>query len=177
MGRAPRLARFFAICLVFQRTRRFGFWAGAFRIYAAGNIEALTHLYLVNSVRQYDISVGHLTLEHNYPRSKAEPSTVSVDVNAILEDLTAEVLRVGSWVNVLGYVRDSTSPALSFSSSQLDSQESNGAVSTTLPAKVPSRPVYVDAVMVFPAGAIALGEYERILRNSQDVERRLRHRD
>jgi hypothetical protein len=28
--------------------------------------------------------------------------------------------------------------------------------------------------MVFPAGAIALGEYERILRNALDLDRRLR---
>lgn len=131
----------------------------------------------MSSVRQYDISVGHLILEHNYPRNRPEPSVVSADVNAILEDLTAEVLRVGSWVNVLGYVRDTASPALSFSSSQLDSQLPDEALSTISTAKVPSRPVYIDALMVFPAGAIALGEYERILRNSQDVERRLRFRD
>lgn len=124
-------------------------------------------------MRRYDISLGHLILEHNYPRKRPESSTVSVDVNAILEDLTGEVLRVGSWVNVLGYVRDSTSPALSFSSSQLDSEQFCGSPNATMPATVPSRPVHIDAVMVFPAGAIALGEYERILRNSQDVERRL----
>lgn len=129
------------------------------------------------SARQYDISIGHLVLEHNYPRNRAEPSVVSVDVNAILEDLTAEVLRVGSWVNVLGYVRDTASQALSFSSSQLDSELPDEPLNTMGTAKVPSRPVYVDAVMVFPAGAIALGEYERILRNSRDVERRLRFRD
>lgn len=121
-------------------------------------------------MRQYDVSIGHLILEHTYPRNKTESSTVSVDVNAVLEDLTAEVLRVGSWVNVLGYVRDSASPAFSFSSSQLDSQSSNG---DSIGEKIPARPIYIDAVMVFPAGAIALGEYERILRTSQAVERRL----
>lgn len=40
--------------------------------------------------------------------------------------------------------------------------------------RVQPRPVYVEAVMVFSAGAIALGEYVRILRNVQDVERRMR---
>lgn len=59
-------------------------------------------------------------------------------------------------------------PDASFSSQQ-GSQQSNEA----LPAKVAPRPVYVEAVMVFSAGAIALGEYERILRNAQDVERRI----
>lgn len=136
----------------------------------------LPSICLNNSVRQYDVTVGHLILEHNYPRSKTEPSTVSVDINAVLENLTSEELRVGSWLNVLGYVREST-PASSLPSSQQDSQHSIEAPSTTVLVKVPPRPVYVDAVMVFPAGAIALGEYERILRKVQDVERRIRHCD
>lgn len=151
-------------------------FSGLVRLDLHQRVKRTTNSISGNSVRQYDISVGHLILEHNYPRNRAEPSVVSVDVNAILEDLTAEVLRVGSWVNVLGYVRDSASPAISFSSSQLDSQQLDGDMGTMTPAKVPPRPVYIDAVMAFPAGAIALGEYERILRNSQDVERRLRFR-
>jgi len=119
-------------------------------------------------VRQYNVRIGHIVLEHNYPRSRKEPSTVSVDINAVLGNITSEELRVGSWLNVLGYVRDITPPASSFSSQQ-DSQQPNEAV----PTKVLPRPVYIEAVMVFSAGAIALGEYERILRNAQDVERRL----
>lgn len=128
-----------------------------------------------NSVRQYDVTLGHLILEHNYPRRKTEPSSVSVDINAVLENLTSEELRVGSWLNIMGYVRDTTSPAPSLPSSQQDSQHSDEGPSTAVLVKVPPRPVYVDAVMVLPAGAIALGEYERILRNVQDVERRIRY--
>lgn len=91
-----------------------------------------------------------------------------MDINAVLEDLTSEELRVGSWLNVLGYVRDTTPQAASFSSQQ-GSQQPNEAP----PGRLPPRPVYIEAVMVFSAGAIALGEYERILRNAQDVERRV----
>ena len=119
-------------------------------------------------MRQYNVNIGHLVLEHNYPRNKEEPNTVSVDINAVLEDLTSEELRVGSWLNVLGYVRDISPPDASFSSQQ-GSQQANEVV----PAKDSPRPVYIEAVMVFSAGAIALGEYERILRNAQDVERRI----
>lgn len=118
-------------------------------------------------MRQYNVSIGHLVLEHNYPRNKEDTSIISVDINAVLEDLTPEELRVGSWLNVLGYVRDTT-PAASFSS-QHASQQSNDAA----PARISPRSVYIEAVMVFSAGAIALGEYERILRNAQDVERRI----
>ncbi|KAJ5172140.1 hypothetical protein N7492_004733 [Penicillium capsulatum] len=119
-------------------------------------------------VRQYDISVGHLTLEHNYPRNRTESGAVSVDINAVLESLKSEDMRVGAWLNVLGYVRESTPPASSFSSSQTSSQQS-----AEMPARVSPRPVYIEAVMVWPAGAIALGEYERILRNAQDIESRM----
>ena len=120
--------------------------------------------------------MGHLILEHNYPRSKSEPPAVSVDINAVLESLTAEDLRVGTWLNVLGYVRDSNPPEPSVSSSQQDSQISNSqssAAATTV--KVSARPIFVEAVMIFPAGAIALGEYERILRHVEDVESRIHH--
>lgn len=132
------------------------------------------HLTLTVSVRQYDVSTGNLILEHNYPRRKTEPEFVSVDINAVLQDVTSEELRVGAWLNVLGYVRDSSTPTPSFSSSQFSSQQSNAASEAmTALVRVSPRPVYIDAVMVFPAGAIALGEYERILRNAQDVERRM----
>jgi hypothetical protein len=110
-------------------------------------------------------------MEHNYPRSKTAPSSVSVDINAILEDLTAEELRVGTWLNVVGYVRESElvpplSPPSSFPSTRGDANRPNQRLSA-----IPPRPVYVEAIMVFPAGAISIGEYERILCNSQHVER------
>ncbi|KAH8422815.1 nuclear telomere cap complex subunit Ten1 [Aspergillus melleus] len=99
-------------------------------------------------VRTYSVSTGHLILEHNYPRRKSisDLPTISVDINAVLETVTSEELRVGAWVNVLGYVRRSMNAG---------------------------ETVYIEAVMVFAAGAIALGEYERILHESMEVERRV----
>lgn len=51
---------------------------------------------------------------------------------------------MGAWLNVLGYVRRYR---------QAEDQK-----------------YYVEAVMVFPAGAVALGEYERVVRDAQDVD-------
>ncbi|KAJ5736861.1 uncharacterized protein N7483_001986 [Penicillium malachiteum] len=138
-------------------------------------LPADSKIRFLGCVRQYNVTLGHLILEHNYPRSKTEASSVSVDINAVLETLTAEDLRVGTWLNVLGYVRDSTTPEQSFSSSDRGSQPSIAQSSPAQPMKIPPRPVYVDAIMVFPAGAIALGEYERILQNVQDVESRIHY--
>ncbi|KAF7716287.1 Uncharacterized protein PECH_005044 [Penicillium ucsense] len=134
-----------------------------------------TKVRFLGCVRNYHVSTGHLVLEHNYPWQKEGPQSVSVDVNAVLQDLSSEELRVGAWLNVIGYIRESASPTLSFTSSQLNSSQPHDAPEVaSVPMRVAPRPVHVDAVMVFSAGAIALGEYERILRNAQDVERRMR---
>ncbi|KAJ5385198.1 Telomere length regulation/capping TEN1 [Penicillium concentricum] len=131
------------------------------------SLQADSKIRFLGCVTHYTITTGHLILEHNYPRSKIAPSSVSVDINALLEDLTAEELRVGTWLNVVGYVRESeTVPRpSSFYSTPDDASRSSQRHST-----VPPRPVYVEAIMVFPAGAIAIGEYERILCNSRRVE-------
>lgn len=87
---------------------------------------------------------------------------MSVDINALLESVTAEVLRVGAWVNVLGYVRD----AAYLSRNREDKL-----------AMASEQSVYLEAIMIFSAGPVALGEYERILREAQNVDRRVRMLD
>ena len=111
-------------------------------------------------MRTYIISTGHLVLEHNYPRAKTEPPTISVDINALLESVTSEELCVGAWINVLGYVRNANHLPPN------GEAVASGAVSKT-------RAVYVEGIMIFPAGPVALGEYERILREARNVDRRL----
>ncbi|KAJ5514735.1 hypothetical protein N7463_004287 [Penicillium fimorum] len=131
------------------------------------SLQADSKIRFLGCVTRYTITTGHLILEHNYPRSKIAPSSVSVDINALLEDLTAEELRVGTWLNVVGYVRESEpvpQPSSSYSTPE------NGSRPSQRPSTVPPRSVCVEAIMVFPAGAIAIGEYERILCNSQRVE-------
>ncbi|KAH1333941.1 hypothetical protein KXX47_005041 [Aspergillus fumigatus] len=115
-------------------------------------------------VRTYNIPTGHLILEHDYPRRRfsttagTEPASVAVDVNAVLESVTAEELRVGAWVNVVGYVR---------------SWDSDGGDADALRKLRMSSPVYVEAVIVSSAGVIELGEYERVLREALEVVRRI----
>lgn len=101
----------------------------------------------MKSVRAYNVTTGHLILEHNYRRQNGsgDNAVVEVDVNPLLETMTSEDLRVGTWLNVLGYVRR---------------KEQTPNV----------REDYIEAVLVFQAGAVALGEYERIVRDAQDVD-------
>ncbi|KAL2824620.1 CST complex subunit Ten1 [Aspergillus cavernicola] len=109
--------------------------------------------------------LGHLLLEHNYPRVKGtqhkpkpEPPSICVDINALLETVTWEELCVGAWINVVGYVRRVPADAA------WDVRGASTSVSD-------SDSVHVEALMVFPAGAVDLGEYERILYDSQEVDR------
>ncbi|KAL2223273.1 CST complex subunit Ten1 [Thermoascus aurantiacus ATCC 26904] len=115
-------------------------------------------------VRRYDVSTGQLILEHNYPPPSSaaknkEPPSVPVDINNLLEDLKAEDLRVGAWLNVLGYVRER------------GSERDNNPHKKGFTLNSPS--IYIEAVMVFSAGAVRVGEYERILRDSHEVDRRV----
>ncbi|RAL09549.1 nuclear telomere cap complex subunit Ten1, partial [Aspergillus homomorphus CBS 101889] len=111
-------------------------------------------------VRTYLTPTGHLILEHNYPHRKPpqQPPSVLVDINAVLESVTSTELRVGAWVSVLGYVRRR----------RRDAADADAAPAFVFPD------VYIEAVLVIPAGAVALGEYERILQESLEVERRVR---
>lgn len=81
-------------------------------------------------MKKYDISKGHLILEHDFPRHQQQQqqqqqnsiekladtdadakikipkcNSVSVDVNSILGSLKSDDLCVGAWLNVVGYVK------------------------------------------------------------------------
>ncbi|OXV05674.1 hypothetical protein Egran_06558, partial [Elaphomyces granulatus] len=109
------------------------------------------------SVTRYDVSAGRLILEHGYPTNLKRPATVPVDINLLLETIKANEIQVGSWLNVLGYVREQ---APQQNDSRALVPEAGGSI-------------YIEAVMVFSAGAIHVGDYERILRDSLEVDRRV----
>jgi hypothetical protein len=83
-----------------------------------------------------------------------EPAVVDVDINLLLETVKAIDLQVGAWLNVLGYVRNRPFPAVETSPFERKS-------------------IYVEAVMIWTAGAIRIGEYERVLRDCKEVDRRV----
>ncbi|WEW55361.1 hypothetical protein PRK78_000791 [Emydomyces testavorans] len=121
-------------------------------------------------ISKYTIATGILNLEHKYSASLSDQkcfdaiseATIDVDINLLLDSLSHADIDVGNWVNVLGYVRRS------YPVSRLCFQAET-------PNKADLDPtVYVEAVMIIPAGAIRLGEYERVLSESREVERRLK---
>ncbi|EEH17313.1 hypothetical protein PABG_07474 [Paracoccidioides brasiliensis Pb03] len=118
-------------------------------------------------VSSYNTSTGHLTLEHNYPFTSGAIPSIFVDVTVLLGSLKATDLQVGAWLNVLGYVRERLS-------SRTTASSLNGTQST---ASGTGRTIYVQAVMVFSADAVHLGEYERVLQDWEDADRRVKRPD
>jgi hypothetical protein len=86
--------------------------------------------------------------------------------------VTWEQLCVGAWVTVLGYVRRGSSATAAVASTAWDGGK-GGSTSSSAPTLPFSDPglVSVDAVVILPAGAVDLGDYERILYDAQQVER------
>ena len=92
-------------------------------------------------VTHYALSSGTLTLQHAYPTSTVEKVVALVDVNLLLAGLKREDMQLGAWVNVMGYVE------------KVIGVKGEGECVK----------VRVKAVMLWSAGGVKVGEYERIL--------------
>lgn len=99
------------------------------------------------SVTSYATASGHLTLQHQFPKSTEVQALV--DVRLLLEKLTAKQTSVGEWVNVIGYVN--SPPPVSVTLSTKRKRD----VST----------VHVQALMLWSAGSLDIGRYEMYLEN------------
>jgi len=88
---------------------------------------------------------------HHFPKRPHEPSRVHVNITSILDIVKKDQLETGAWINVVGYV----------------------APSSTVPAKNPPHRVLelptIQAIMLWSADSINLGEYEKALIERQKV--------
>ncbi|KAI9824938.1 MAG: hypothetical protein M1832_001543 [Thelocarpon impressellum] len=105
-------------------------------------------------VMRYSIEDATLVLRHQYPVQSSSAALVNIFI--LLDTVSASDLQVGEWLNVIGYVSISSTDA---------------ALKNERPATSPR--VYVQAIAVWTAGAIKLGEYEKVLEERREVERRL----
>jgi hypothetical protein len=101
-----------------------------------------------HSVDVYDSDRAVLHLRDRYPATSATSGAAKINVNNLLDVLNVETTQVGAWVNVIGYVHQSTD-----------------LLSTSKP-----RASMVDAVLIWSAGAIKLDEYETAVKALQDIE-------
>ncbi|EDN08993.1 nuclear telomere cap complex subunit, Ten1 superfamily [Histoplasma capsulatum] len=147
------------------------------------NLPTGSKIRFLGCVSSYNVSTGHLLLEHNYPITKRPIPSIAVDISLLLEQLKATDLQVGAWLNVLGYIREQPSTKSLLSPADPKWPPPAGAdrnsSSPPSPPLLPSpsgaaRSVFVEAVMVFSADAVRLGEYERVLQEWEDADRRVK---
>lgn len=172
---------FFTRFPIYQSDRRFDSLDGAWQLQHHYAFLACCPTWLnkypgvlcfgVFSVSKYDIKIGVLTLEHNYSEARPRPSgdsassinVVEVDANVVLDGLTRADVQVGAWLNVFGYVRERAAQEAKRRHGRPPIRHNSSRASG----------IYIDAVMVLSAGAIHVGEYERVLRDAQEADRRV----
>ena len=116
-------------------------------------------------VTRYTLSTGILELQHAYHPPPKIPTIALVDVNVVLEGLKREDTQVGAWINVVGYVEEVVREG---KRGQWQVQEKMGPA-TRNGERVREGPrvvrVRVQAIVLWNAGGVKIGEYERTLEN------------
>lgn len=111
-----------------------------------------------HSVVQYDLLKGHLLLEHAFPKTTQSKYQVWVDVNLVLENIDSQVLCHGTWVNVIGYTRHTTSQGAS-----KDVVEQNSGKGITL-----------QAILIWDAGPLRGNDYTSTLEEQRLAQRQVK---
>jgi Telomere capping, CST complex subunit len=116
-------------------------------------------IYNLRSVRDYDISLAQLNVEHTYPTEDPPTCVVRVDLSLVLETVHRDALDTGSWVNIIGYVKVSTSGK--------NKRKRSSHIEVN-----PTPEVVVQAVLLWTAGSLRIGEYERALERQKDERKK-----
>ncbi|EEQ33821.1 conserved hypothetical protein [Microsporum canis CBS 113480] len=122
-------------------------------------------------VSKYNATTGRLTLEHNCNVGGVHSRNhrVEVDINLLLGDINHTSIQIGVWLNVLGYIREDSF----YDDYRRNKDESISKIREQKVQKTAALPVYIQAVMILPAGSVRIGEYEKVLDDMQQVERRI----
>jgi Telomere capping, CST complex subunit len=113
----------------------------------------------LHSVRDYDIARGQLHVEHNYPAEIPPTRNVKVDVSLVLELAKRDAFDTGSWVNVIGYVKVSASAR-------------NKRKRSDLPDTRSTPVIVVQAIVLWAAGSLRIGEYEKALERQKEARKK-----
>lgn len=128
-----------------------------------------TKVRFLGCVTSYTLSTGTLTLQHAYPPPLHPCANVQVDAKLLLENMNGTDCRVGEWVNIMGYIEWGASKTRA----PQDLEEGKRTRKRKPKAEdVVKRgdEVNVQAVMLWSAGAIKLGEYEKHLEDRKRLE-------
>ena len=101
-----------------------------------------------------------IVLRDKHPVTNNTAPTAVVSIENILENINHELLQVGSWLNIMGYVRTSPVDAARWSKSSKD----------VVKLKEASHPTMVEATMIWSAGAIKLDKYKSATKDYQKLD-------
>lgn len=93
-----------------------------------------------------------MTLAHYYPKELPKAAEIAVDIQMPLESVEAHEIEVGCWLNVIGYVRQ----PLRKRKRKQSRPETADSMATT-----------IQAIMLWNAGALDIGNYESALEASR----------
>ena len=111
-----------------------------------------------NSVLNYEVLTACLHVEHRCLQVSAPSLSTAVEITHVLETVKSTDLHVGSWLNIIGYVRRS----LASRNKRKRAQD---------PAPVLQPQVIVQAILIWNAGAVSISEYERTLSCQQEARK------
>ena len=111
-----------------------------------------------NSVLNYEVLTACLHVEHRCLQVSAPSLSTAVEITHVLETVKSTDLHVGSWLNIVGYVRRSLASR-------------NKRKRAKDPAPVLQPQVIVQAILIWNAGAVSISEYERTLSHQQEARK------
>ncbi|KAK5312609.1 hypothetical protein LTR93_011271 [Exophiala xenobiotica] len=117
-----------------------------------------TKVRLLGCIVDHDTAKGQIILEHAYPKNAKPIPHVLVDIDLVLESIEPSILSTGSWINVIGYTRP-TQRGVRKSKARLRQ-----------PADESS---FLQAVLVWTAGALKITDYEIRLEEQRSAQKNL----
>lgn len=95
-------------------------------------------------------------MHDHYPATSRSTPSAIVSIEVLLETRDHTLIEVGSWVNIIGYVRN-----MPHSYDVTDSRES----------RRPKHSAFVEATMIWSAGTVKLEKYDAALTELQKAQK------
>lgn len=111
------------------------------------------------SVHSHHPSEAKIVLRDKYPITTNTAPTAVVIIENLLGNINHELLQVGSWVNIVGYVR----------ASPIDAVRRSKSSKQAVKPKDANHPTMVDATTMWSAGAIKLDKYKSATQDYQKL--------
>ena len=111
------------------------------------------------SIVQYELAQGRVLLEHAYPKNASPIPRVWADASLVLETTKPSTLAEGVWINIIGYTQAPPRPSRKKNAQHLQHADLTASL---------------QAVLIWDAGTVRIGDYEHTLEEQNRVQRQSR---